>query len=398
MLKRYMPVLAWRKTYNRNTFNSDLLAALIVTIMLIPQSLAYALLAGLPAEVGLYASILPLIAYSLFGTSSTLSVGPVAVVSLMSAAAIATLQLATMEQKIAAAIALALISGLILMAMGFLRMGMLANFLSHSVISGFISAAGVIIAASQVSHLLGVSSGGHNLIEIIHQLINQLPDIHWPTLALATFTLLLLFWARYHLYSLLIKLNFSTKLAESLAKTGPILAIITTILITWLFDLESIGVKIVGEIPQGLPSLALPAFNADLWQQLLSGALLISIIGFVESISVAQTLAAKRRERITADQELIGLGAANVASAVSGGLPVTGGFSRSVVNFDAGAKSPAAGIYAAFGIAIACIFLTPLIYFLPKATLAATIIVAVVSLIDIKALTRTWQYLSLIHI
>ena len=392
MLKRYIPLLEWRKTYHRSTFNSDLLAALIVTIMLIPQSLAYAMLAGLPPEIGLYASILPLIAYSLFGTSSTLSVGPVAVVSLMTAAAIATLELGSMEQKIAAAIALAFISGVLLLAMGFFKLGMLANFLSHSVISGFISAAGLIIAASQVPHLLGLNSGGHNLLQIGDSLYRQIQHIHYPTLALAIFTLVLLIWVRHSLVSLLLNIGIKATLAANLAKTGPILAIISTIVITWWFSLDVIGVKIVGNIPRGLPNLALPTFNSELWQSLFSAGLLISIIGFIESVSVAQTLAAKRRERIDPNQELIGLGAANIGSAISGGLPVTGGFSRSVVNFDAGAKSPAAGAYAALGIALSCVLLTPLIYFLPRATLAATIIIAVLSLIDIKALYRTWQY------
>ncbi|MFT6113624.1 MAG: SulP family sulfate permease [Oleispira sp.] len=371
---------------------SDFVAAIIVTIMLIPQSLAYALLAGLPAEVGLYASILPLVAYTIFGTSRFLSVGPVAVVSLMTAAAVGSFALQNTAEYLAIAIVLAWISGGILIVMGLLRLGVMANFLSHPVISGFITASGLIIAASQLKHILGIESSGHNLFDIIAGLIAQSGQTHWPTAILGLSTLLFLLWVRKYFKSLLLTFNVSNFMANIIAKAGPALAVVVTIFITWFYNLESYGVNVVGIVPTGLPRLQLPQFNAELWQQLFISALLISIVGFVESVSVAQTLAAKRRQRISPDQELIGLGASNIASAVSGGFPVTGGFSRSVVNFDAGAATPAAGAFTAMGIALAAIFLTPLIYFLPKATLAATIIVAVLTLVDFKAIKRTWQY------
>lgn len=392
MFKQYFPILSWGKAYDRHQLTNDAVAAVIVTIMLIPQSLAYALLAGLPAQVGLYASILPLLAYCVFGTSRTLSVGPVAVVSLMSAAALGNLGLATTEQYITAAVVLAFISGLMLVAMGLLKLGFFANFLSHPVISGFISAAGIIIAASQLKHVLGVSAQGHNIIEISQALMSNLQNVNYPTLIIGVGATAFLFWVRKAFHPLLLRLGVSETFAAPLAKTGPVLAIVVTITATWLLNLDQQGVKVVGDIPRGLPSLNAPSFDFELWQQLLASALLISIVGFVESVSVAQTLAAKRRQRISPNQELIGLGAANVASSVSGGFPVTGGFSRSVVNYDAGAQTPAAGAFAALGIALATVFLTPLIYFLPKATLAATIIVAVLSLVDLGALKRTWQY------
>ncbi|HCM06181.1 MAG TPA: sodium-independent anion transporter [Oceanospirillales bacterium] len=392
MSKKYLPILDWSKDYNRSLFISDFVAAIIVTIMLIPQSLAYALLAGLPAEVGLYASMLPLIAYTIFGTSRFLSVGPVAVVSLMTAAAVGNFALQNTAEYLAIAVALAWISGGILIVMGLLRLGIMANFLSHSVISGFITASGLIIAASQLKHIFGIESSGHNLFDIIQNLITLSEQTHLPTALLGISTLLFLLWVRKYFKPLLLKLGLSDFLADIIAKAGPVLAVIATISITWLYDLESLGVKIVGEVPTGLPGLQLPQFDSELWQQLFISALLISIVGFVESVSVAQTLAAKRRQRISPDQELIGLGASSIASAASGGFPVTGGFSRSVVNFDAGAATPAAGAFTAIGIALAAIFLTPLIYFLPKATLAATIIVAVLSLVDFQAIKRTWKY------
>lgn len=392
MLKKYLPILNWSKEYNRSLFISDFVAAIIVTIMLIPQSLAYALLAGLPAEVGLYASILPLMAYTIFGSSRFLSVGPVAVVSLMTAAAVGNFALQNTTEYLAIAVALAWISGGILIVMGLLRLGIMANFLSHPVISGFITASGLIIAASQLKHILGIESSGHNLFDIVLNLLAHRDQVHGPTVLLGISTLLFLLWVRQYFKPLLLTLGLSNFMADIVAKAGPVLAVVVTIFITWFYDLELLGVRIVGEVPTGLPSLQLPQFDSELWQQLFISALLISIVGFVESVSVAQTLAAKRRQRISPDQELIGLGASNIASAISGGFPVTGGFSRSVVNFDAGAATPAAGAFTAIGIALAAIFLTPLIYFLPKATLAATIIVAVLSLVDFQALKRTWQY------
>ncbi|MDH2431323.1 sulfate permease [Pokkaliibacter sp. MBI-7] len=392
MLARYLPILTWLKTYNRHTLTSDAIAAVIVTIMLIPQSLAYALLAGLPAQVGLYASILPLVAYAVFGTSRTLAVGPVAVVSLMTAAAASNIAQQGSAEYLAAAIMLTAISGAMLIVMGVLRLGLLANFLSHPVISGFITASGLIIAASQLKHLLGVKADGDTLVDILVQLLRQLQYIHWPTVLIGVSATVFLFWSRTFLKPLLLRRGLNARHADILTKASPVLAVALTTLVTWGAGLDKLGVKIVGEIAVGLPRLQLPAFTSSMWEELLVSALLISIVGFVESVSVAQTLAAKRRQRISPDQELIGLGASNIASAVSGGFPVTGGFSRSVVNYDAGAETPAAGAFTAIGIALAALLLTPLIYFLPKATLAATIIVAVLSLVDFRALQRTWTY------
>ncbi len=392
MLKRYFPIFEWAATYDRDTLSSDMVAAVIVTIMLIPQSLAYALLAGLPAEVGLYASIAPLVIYAVFGTSRALAVGPVAVASLMTAAAVGNLAQQGTAEYYGAAIALALISGLMLTVMGLLRLGFLANFLSHPVISGFITASGIIIATAQLKHILGINAGGHNLYELVISIGEHISETNFITLTIGVFATAFLFWVRKNLKPLLRKWGLGPRMADILAKTGPVLAVAVTTLATFGFGLADKGVKIVGEIPQGLPTPRIPAFDLELWSAIAVPALLIAIVGYVETISVAQTLAAKRRQRIDPDQELIALGTANIGSAVSGGFPVTGGFSRSVVNFDAGAQTPAAGAYTAVGIALATLFLTPLLEYLPKATLAATIIVAVLSLIDLGALKRTWAY------
>ncbi len=391
-LKRYFPILEWGATYSKDTLTSDLVAAIIVTIMLIPQSLAYALLAGLPPEMGLYASIAPLFAYAIFGTSRALAVGPVAVVSLMTAAAVGNLALSGTAEYIAAAITLAFLSGLMLTLMGLLRLGFLANFLSHPVIAGFITASGILIAVSQLKHILGVPASGHTLVELLESLVTHLPETNPITAVIGVGTVAFLFWVRKGLKPLLLKAGLKPRMADIVAKAGPVAAVAVTTLLTWALGLADQGVRIVGSVPQGLPPLSLPSFSPDLWLQLAGPALLISVIGFVESVSVAQTLAAKRRQRIVPDQELVGLGTSNIAAALSGGYPVTGGFARSVVNFDAGAETPAAGAFTAVGILIAALLLTPLLYFLPNATLAATIIVAVLSLVDLSILKKTWGY------
>lgn len=389
---RYLPVLGWARGYDGSTLTSDLVAAAIVTVMLIPQSLAYAMLAGLPPEIGLYASIAPLIAYAIFGTSRALAVGPVAVISLMTLTAAGSVAPPGSAEFIAAALVLALLSGLILLLMGVLRLGFLANLLSHPVVSGFISASGIIIAFSQLKSILGVSAAGETLPELIVTLAGNLPSAHLPTLVIGLAATVFLFWVRKGLRPLLVRAGLARRSADLLAKAGPIAAVAVSTLAVVLLGLEAQGVKVVGEIPQSLPPFTVPLFDAQLWRQLAVPAFLLSVIGFVESVSVAQTLAAKKRQRIDPDQELIGLGSANVAAAFTGGYPVTGGFARSVVNFDAGAETPAAGVFTAGGILVAALFLTPLLASLPVATLAATIIVAVLSLVDLKTPAEIWRY------
>lgn len=391
-LARYLPCLEWAKGYDRAAAAKDSLAALIVTLMLIPQSLAYAMLAGLPPVTGLYASILPLIAYTLFGTSRTLAVGPVAVVSLMTAAALGPLFTTASAEYAGAAMLLALLSGAIMLAMAALRLGFIANFLSHPVISGFISASGILIALGQLKHILGISVDGGNALELAQGLIAGLPQTHLPTLTIGVLSLLFLYLVRNQLGNGLRRLGMSPRVAGTLSKIGPVAALLLAIAAVSTFQLVNAGVRVVGMVPRGLPSLNLPSLSLTLAMQLLPAAVLISLVGFVESVSVAQTLAAKRRERIKPNQELVALGGANVAAAISGGFPVTGGFARSVVNFDAGAQTPLAGALTAAGIALTVVFFTPLFHNLPHAVLAATIIVAVLSLVDLSALRRTWHY------
>ncbi|MCE8011311.1 SulP family inorganic anion transporter [Billgrantia desiderata] len=392
MLRRYLPILTWLPHYNRRLGGADLLAGLIVTVMVIPQSLAYAVLAGLPAVVGLYASLLPALAYVVLGTSRTLAVGPVAIVALMTGAALSGVATPGTPEYLQAALILSLLSGLMLLLMGLLRMGFVANFLSHPVIAGFLAASGLLIAASQIGHLLGVGLEAPELLPRLVELVRGLPGIHLPTLAIGAGSLLFLLMLRQYGRSALRRIGLSRPLADLLTRSGPVFAVVVTTLVTWQLELDAIGVAVIGDIPQGLPPLSIPGFDVSLWQALLVPALLISVVGFVESVSMGQMLAARRRERISPNQELVGLGGANLAAAFTSGMPVSGGLTRTVINYDAGAQTPLAGMFAAIGIGAVTLFLTPALAYLPIATLAATITVSILTLIDIPLIRQTWRY------
>lgn len=392
MLRRYLPILTWAPRYSRNDLTNDLIAAAVVTIMLIPQGMAYAMLAGLPPQAGLYGAMLPLLVYAVFGTSRALAVGPVAVVALMTAAAAGAVAPAGSAEFHAAALWIALLSGGLMLAMGVLRLGFVASFLSHPVISGFITAAGILIAASQLRHLLGAPISGKTLPQVVPSLIENLSQIKPLTLLLSALVLAFLIWSRKGAAPLLQRFGLSAALSKLLAKTALLVAVVLSTTAVWAFGLAERGVSILGDIPRGLPGLSAPAPDLDLILALLSPAIMIAIVGYVESISIAQTLAAKKREAVDPNAELIALGLANLGAGVSQAMPVTGGLSRSIVNFDAGAATPAAGALTALGIGLSLLLLTPLMFHLPNATLAAIIIVAVLGLLDFRALPRIWAY------
>ena len=397
-------MLSWARHYSKATFTKDLIASVVITMMLIPQALAYALLAGLPPQLGLYASILPLLAYAVFGTSGALSVGPFAIASIMTATALNAVfsgdmasQLNSQADYIAGAVVLAFLSGIFLLLFGFLRLGFLSNFLSFPVVSGFISASALVIGSSQLGNLLGISAQGDTLLEVIKAVVGEIDHIHTDTLILGIGAFIFLFFAPKLIKALAINFHANQLLAELLSKTVPILAMLISVAYVLFFDLESKGVAVIGDIPAMLPSLSLPnvsdyTWSYEIWKSLISSAVLISIIGFVSSLSVAQTFAAKKRQRINPNQEAIALGFANLGSGLSGGFPVSASLSRSAVSFNAGAETPAAGALTAMGVAIATLYLTPYLYHLPIATLAAMILVAVISLIDLDAIKRSWQY------
>ena len=388
-----MPLPGWLKTYQSQFIAGDITAGLIVTVMLIPQSLAYAMLAGLPPEIGLYASLLPMVAYALFGSSMTLAVGPVAVSSLMTASALMPLASQGSAEYVSLSILLALLSGVMLLAAGFLRLGFLAWFLSHPVISGFISGSAILIAIGQLKYLLGLQFSSSGVISSLKNLAQHLHETNTTTALLGLSAVVFLLFARNYLGPLLKQLGISAKSSDLITKLAPMAVVIVSTAFVAIYGLDQTDkVSIVGRVPGGLPSIALPSIQWDQIHTLWLPALLISLVGFVESVSVGQSLALKRGQRINPNSELVGIGAANVASALSGGFPVTGGFARSVVNFSAGAQTPAAGIVSAVLMAIVIAGLTDWFYYLPQAVLSATIIVAVIGLIDTHTLKEAWHY------
>lgn len=376
MLKGAIPAFDWLANYKRENLKGDLTAGLTVGVMLIPQGMAYAMLAGLPPIIGLYASIIPVIVYALLGTSNQLAVGPVAIVSLMTAAGVGTLANGSVEAYIAYAVLLSLMVGAMQFFMGVGRFGFLVNFLSHPVISGFTSAAALIIGFSQLKHLLGVDiPRSHHIHEIIYNAFQQINAVDVATLLIGVGSVALLLWLKK------VKPMFP----------GALLVVVLSTLIVWYFGLNEGGVKIVGDVPAGLPSLSIPALDWNAMQQLLPTAIAISMVGFMESISVAKAFARRNRYEINPNQELIALGAANIAGSLFKGYPVTGGFSRTAVNGQAGAKTPLASIITALLIALVLMFLTPLFYYLPKAVLAAIIMTAVFGLVDIKEMKHLYK-------
>ncbi|SDU32784.1 SulP family inorganic anion transporter [Halopseudomonas salegens] len=380
--------LAWVRHYRRAWLSGDLTAGVVVSVMIIPQSMAYAMLAGLPVQVGLYASILPLIGYALFGSSMTMSVGPVAVTALMTAALLGPMAAIGSGEYLQLAIWLALLSGALLFLFGLLRLGFLANFLSHPVISGFISGAAVLIVLSQIPHLFGLSE----LPASPDALLAGWQPLNSLILFLGLVGLLWLLYARSLMARHLEQIGLAAPLAKILARLAPILVVVVGILVTDVWQLHDRGMPVVGELPAGLPSLVWTTPGWNTLYSLLLPALLISLVSFVESVSIAQSLARHKRQSIDANRELLGLGAANVGAGLSGGFAVCGGFSRSVVNDEAGAQTPLAGVVAALIIALILATLAPLFAQLPLVVLAVVILVAVTPLIDLSSLRRAWRY------
>jgi sulfate permease, SulP family len=377
VIKKFVPILGWLPNYRKADLPGDISAGLTVGVMLIPQGMAYALLAGLPPIYGLYASLVPLLLYALLGTSRQLAVGPVAMVSLMIAAGVNQFAAPGTEEYITLVILLTFMIGVIQFGMGLLRLGFLVNFLSHPVITGFTSAAAIIIGFSQLQHLLGLTLPQTNQIhEILYYALRDIRAVNIPTLLLGLCAVTLIFFLKKW------KPTFPS----------PLLAVATGIGFVWLFDLPAKGVQIVGSIPEGLPSFSLPPVEDTAIQALFPLSLAIALVGFMESIAVAKAMAARHRDNYTLDsnQELIGLGAANLGGAFFQSLPVTGGLSRTIVNEQAGAKTGLAAIISAILIGFTLLFLTPLFYYLPKAVLAAVILVAVAKLIDFKELRFLW--------
>ena len=373
---RWVPITRWARAYPRHLLRGDLTAGLTVAVMLIPQGMAYASLAGMPPVTGLYAALVGIIAYALFGTSGSLAVGPVAITSLLTVSGLAAITEPSDPTYPAIAALLALTVGAMLLLAGVLRLGFLVNFLSHPVISGFTSAAAITIALSQVKDLLGLDIGRpEGVVATIEALVREINGANGPTMLVAATAVAVL---------------AAGKKAATRFPTALVVLVAAT-LATWLGNLAAEGVAILGDVPSGLPRPELPQVTVSLLGDLWPVAATIAIVAYAEGVSVAKAIARRTRERIDANQELIATGTANLASGAFGGFPIAGGFSRTAVNHQSGARTPLASLVTAAMLAVSVLWLTPLLRNLPKAVLAAVVVVAVAGLVDVADARRTYR-------
>jgi sulfate permease, SulP family len=367
-VENWVPAWGWLRRYRRDDLRGDASAGLTVAVMLVPQAMAYAMLAGLPPVVGLYASTVPLLIYAVFGSSRQLAVGPVAIVSLLTLSGVSALAEPGSAEFVALAALLALMSGVLQLVLGVVRAGFITNFLSHAVISGFTSAAAIVIGLSQLRQLLGVRLGADTVYGVLWEAVQRIGEANPYTVAIGAGSIIALVGAR--------------RIAPRFP--APLLVVTAATLVTYAFRLDQHGVGIVGDVPGGLPGLLLPAAGTSTILALLPAALTISFVGFMESVAVAKSIAAREKYRIDSNQELRGLGLANIAGAVFSGYPVTGGFSRSAVNYQAGARTGLASVITALLVGVTLTAFTSLFHYLPSAVLAAIVMVAVYGLIDVR--------------
>jgi sulfate permease, SulP family len=375
-LARFVPILSWGPRYQRAGLRDDVTAGLTVAVMLIPQGMAYATLAGMPPITGLYAAIVGIIVYALLGTSGSLAVGPVAITSLLTLEGLSRVTVPEDPSYPAIAALLALLVGGILILLGLLRLGVLVNLLSHPVISGFTSAAAIVIALSQVKDLFGLDIGRPDgVVETLRALVENIGDTSGVTLVLGAAVIAVLVVGR----------RYARRFPAAL------LVVALASLATWGLSLHDRGVAILGDVPSGLPTPALPEMSGSLLGDLAPVALTIAIVAFAEGISVAKAIARKTRDKVDPNQELIATGAANAASGAFSGFPIAGGFSRTAVNFQAGARTPLASLVTAVVLTIAVLWFTPLFYYLPRVALAGIVIIAVLGLVDVRDAIETFR-------
>jgi len=384
----------WLADYGQRDLADDLVAGMITAILLVPQSLAYAMLAGLPPQAGLYASMLPPILYAVLGTSRTLAVGPVAVAALLVASTLGSRGITDPQQALIHGVILAFEVGALLFVLGLLRAGKLMNFLSHPVLSGFTTGAALVIVISQIKHLTGIPATGQEAPALLAQLMAGVGQTKPMTLMLGLGAMGFLWLSGAPLGQLLRRFRVPERAALLMGKSAPLAVVLsgTALVACGEWNIHH-GVAVVGALSVGLPHIDLSFLGAGgPWLDLLPAAALIALIGYVESVSVAKVLANRRRQRVDPDQELIALGVANLGAAFTGAMPVAGGFSRTVVNDTAGARTPLAGVFTAILVGLAALYLTPLFSYMPQAILAAIIVVAVLNLVDVAALRQAWRY------
>ncbi|MGR8980260.1 MAG: SulP family inorganic anion transporter [Gammaproteobacteria bacterium] len=389
-IAKTLPIMGWLKTYTRRDFNDDLLAGVITAILLVPQGIAYSILAGLPPQLGLYASILPPAFYAVFGTSRTLSVGPVSIAAIMIASALNAPEIAVLKDPVESALILSAESGLILLAMALLRMGGLVNFISHPVLTGFTSGASILIIASQLPYLFGLKTPACGFD--MNCYLAHFRNINLAAVMISVNAFIVLIFFAKPLTSLLEKRGLNRSLITAISKFGPLLTVILATIAVSQFQLTAQNVPVVGSVPSGFPELRIDFLTIEKWRKLLPFAGFIALIAYVESVAIAKVTANLRGEKIIPNKELIALGAANMVSAVSGGMPVAGGFSRTMVNFSAGARTQMAMLIAAAILSLAVTFVSPWFENIPKAALAAIILVAIVPLLRLRSIWETWQY------
>ena len=385
-----LPAWAWLSHYTPVKFKSDVLAALIVVAMLVPQGMAYAMLAGLPPIMGLYASVLPMIIYALLGGSSTLSIGPVAIISMMTFATLNPLFEVGSPVYIEAATLLALMVGIISLLLGLFRFGFMIQLISHPVIQSFIIASALLIAFGQLKFLVDLPLKANNIPEFASSLLQYFPLLHVPSLIFGLLSIGLLIYLPKLLKSQAVQSRIGS--TDFLVRAVPLILVCLGIAAIVFLDLKLQGIKTVGAIPSGFPPLSFPHWNWELVMTLLPGASMIAMISFVESLSIAQATALQQRSHLNSNQELIALGLANISAGVSSAFPVTGSLSRTVVNADAGAKSPMAGVLSSILIIFVSLFFTGFFEDLPLTILAATIIVSIWKLVNFQPFFDTWRY------
>lgn len=389
-ISRIFPIVGWLRSYPRGDFNDDLFAGIITAILLVPQGIAYAILAGLPPQLGLYASILPPVLYAVLGTSRTLSVGPVSIAAIMIAGALMAPEIKALGDPVQSALVLSAECGAMMAMMALLRMGGLVNFISHPVLAGFTTGAALLIIASQIPHLFGLKISACGWEWACYQ--QSLQQLHPVTSVIGLSSLTLLVFFNKPLTTLLKKAGVKLSLVTAISKAGPMLIVILATLAVGHFGLAAQQVAVVGEVPAGFPPISFDFLAMQKWQPLLPYAGFIALISYVESVAIAKVTANLRGQKIVPNQELIALGAANLISALFGGMPVAGGFSRTMVNFSAGARSQLAMLIAALLLGTAVVFFSPWFEDIPKAALAAIILVAIYRLVRLKHIVHTWQY------